>query len=44
MPDPIVHTKFFTPDSNWTWYVTEGETEEDDFRFFGYVCGMGSRG
>ena len=38
--DPIVHAKFFTPDSNWTWYVTEGEAEEDDFRFFGYVCGM----
>ena len=40
MTDPIVHAKFFTPDSNWTWYVTEGEAEEDDFRFFGYVCGM----
>jgi hypothetical protein len=23
VPDPIVHAKFFTPDSNWTWYVTE---------------------
>ena len=22
--DPIVHLKFFTPDSSWTWYVTEG--------------------
>ena len=40
VPDPIVHAKFFTPDSNWTWYVTEGEAEEDDFRFFGYVCGQ----
>jgi Protein of unknown function (DUF2958) len=39
-PDPIVHAKFFTPDSNWTWYVTEGEIEEDDFRFFGYVRGL----
>ena len=38
--DPVIHAKFFTPDSNWTWYVTGGETEEDDFRFFGYVCGM----
>ena len=26
--DPIVHVKFFTPDSSWTWYVTEGEEEE----------------
>jgi len=38
--DPIVHIKFFTPDSNWTWFATEGEPEEDDFRFFGYVCGF----
>jgi len=40
VPDPIVHAKFFTPDSNWTWYVTEGEADESDCRFFGYVCGM----
>ena len=40
VPDPIVHAKFFTPDSNWTWYVTEGEADEHNFRFFGYVCGM----
>ena len=25
VPDPVVHAKFFTPDSNWTWYVTEGQ-------------------
>jgi hypothetical protein len=35
--DPFVHIKFFTPDSNWTWFVTEGSQEEDDFIFFGYV-------
>ena len=40
IPDPIVHAKFFTPDSNWTWYVTEGEPDDDDFRFFGYVVGL----
>jgi hypothetical protein len=38
--DPIVHIKFLTPDSNWTWYVTEGSTEGDDFIFFGYVIGF----
>ena len=38
--DPIVHCKFFTPDSNWTWYVTEGQAEDDDFLFFGFVCGF----
>jgi DUF2958 family protein len=38
--DPIVYAKFFTPDSNWTWFVTEGEPDDDDFRFFGYVIGF----
>jgi hypothetical protein len=38
--DPLVHAKFFTPDSNWTWYVTEGSPQESDFLFFGYVCGL----
>jgi Protein of unknown function (DUF2958) len=37
--DPIAHVKFFTPDSSWTWYVTEGEARGDDFLFFGYVIG-----
>lgn len=37
--DPEVKIKFFTPDSNWTWYVTEGEPDGDDFRFFGLVDG-----
>jgi hypothetical protein len=32
--DPVVHLKFFTPDSNWTWFVTEGSEDEEDFRFF----------
>lgn len=40
--DKIVHAKFFTPDSSWTWYVIEGEEEEGDIRFFGYVVGMES--
>lgn len=39
---PIVYAKFFTPDSNWTWYVTEGSPDGDDFRFFGFVCGLES--
>lgn len=40
--DPVVHAKFFTPDSQWTWYVTEGSPEGDDFRLFGYVRGLES--
>ncbi len=38
--DPVVHAKFFTPDSSWTWYVTEGQAEDGDFRFFGFVVGL----
>src|SRR5688572_19110838 len=38
--NPTVHAKFFTPDSNWTRFVTEGGAEEDDFIFFGYVIGF----
>jgi hypothetical protein len=38
--DPMIYAKFFTPWTNWTWYVTEGSTEEEDFIFFGYVIGF----
>jgi len=38
--DPMVYFKFFTPDSSWTWYVTEGSPQEEDFIFFGYVIGF----
>ena len=37
--DMTIHARFFTPDSNWTWYVAEGQQEDDDFIFFGYVNG-----
>ena len=37
--DPIVHIKFFTPWTSWTWFVTEGDEQEDTFMFFGYVIG-----
>ena len=35
--DPIVHAKYFTPDSSWTWYVLEFDGEDI---FFGYVDGF----
>ena len=38
--DPIVQIKSFTPDSRWTWYVTEGDDEGGDVRFFGFVIGF----
>lgn len=42
----VVRVKFFTPDSNWTWYATLGEPILDeqgqilDFQFFGLVDGF----
>src|SRR5215210_3732195 len=35
-----VYAKFFFPAGNWTWFVTEGEAEGDDFVFFGFVKGF----
>ena len=35
--DPLVVCKFFTPDSNWTWYVMEFDGED---LFFGLVVGF----
>ena len=35
--DPIVQTKFFTPDSQWTWYAVEFDGED---LFFGLVIGF----
>lgn len=37
--NPIVYAKFFFPAGRWTWFVTEGEPDGNDFRFFGYVLG-----
>src|SRR5260370_13458314 len=39
--DPMLRVKFFTPDSQWTWYASEGsrELETGDFHFYGYVVG-----
>ena len=36
--DAIVHVKFFTPDSNWTWYATEYDPQNR--LFFGFVIGF----
>jgi hypothetical protein len=35
--DPIAYVKFFTPNSNWTWYATEFDGEDT---FFGLVQGF----
>jgi hypothetical protein len=40
MQEKTVHAKFFFPAADWTWFVTEGEPEGDDFVFFGFVKGF----
>src|SRR6202162_4521656 len=40
--EPIVYAKFFLPGTGWTWYVTEGGEQENDFLFFGFVVGLES--
>ena len=29
-PDPLVVMKFFTPDTNWTWYIIEGSPVDEN--------------
>jgi hypothetical protein len=36
--DPLVHVKWFTPDSSWTWYITEYDPVER--LCFGVVVGF----
>lgn len=39
--NPVAYVKFFTPDANWTWYILEGEEQENgDWLFFAYVQGI----
>ena len=35
--EALAHVKFFTPDSNWTWYASEFDGED---MFFGLVSGL----
>ena len=37
IPDKLIHAKFFTPWSNWTWYLIEFDGED---RCFGFVKGL----
>jgi hypothetical protein len=38
--DPVVYAKFVSRESGWSWYVTEGSPQGDDFLFFGLVIGL----
>jgi hypothetical protein len=40
--EPMVYAKFFLTGTGWSWYVTEGGAQDDDFLFFGFVIGMES--
>jgi Protein of unknown function (DUF2958) len=40
--EPLVYAKFFLPGTGWTWYVTEGQEQDGDFLFFGFVVGLDS--
>lgn len=38
--EKIVYAKFFFPAADWTWFVFEGEQEDRDYVFFGFVVGF----
>jgi hypothetical protein len=40
--EPIVYARYFLPGTVWNWYVTEGEREDGDYLFFGFVTGIES--
>ena len=37
--DAVALVKLFTPDSSWTWHITEASREGDDVLMFGLVDG-----
>jgi Protein of unknown function (DUF2958) len=37
--DPVVYCRYFLPGTNLAWYPIEGQTDGDDFQFFGFVVG-----
>lgn len=39
-PEKNIIVKFFTPWSNWTWYIVEGEERDGDYLMFGLVDGL----
>ena len=39
LAEKILVAKWFHPASAWTWYAAEGEEDEEDFLFFGFVDG-----
>jgi hypothetical protein len=35
--EPMVYTRFWVPDGAWQFYVTEGEPDGTDYRFYGLL-------
>lgn len=40
--EPVVYARYFLPETEWNWYVIEGEPEDGDFLLFGFVTGLES--
>jgi hypothetical protein len=40
--DPVVYARFFVPGTELAWYPIEGETQGEDFLFFGWISGSRS--
>src|SRR5947209_3337407 len=38
--EPVVICRYLLHGTRWAWYVIEGESEDDDFLFFGFVTGL----
>ena len=38
--EPVVYARYFLPGTRRNWYVIEGEPEDGDFLFFGFVTGI----
>jgi hypothetical protein len=38
--EPTVYARYFLPGTHCNWYVLEGEPDDGDFLFFGFVTGI----
>ena len=38
--EPVVYARFYLPGTGRNWYPIEGEPEDEDYLFFGFVAGI----
>ena len=38
--EPVVYAQYFLPNTGRNWYAIEGEPEDEDYLFFGFVTGI----